>query len=105
MHLALGNGEFVSFKVRDFAAYERQTRRRLVEIARTRGATPGAVPRTGRALRHLPVERAVAGRRRHDDDLSLIAGMTKGQRRALKGAGIATRRGFAARPNSPGWTG
>jgi hypothetical protein len=32
MHLALGHGEFVSFKVRDFAAYERQTRRRLVQV-------------------------------------------------------------------------
>jgi hypothetical protein len=29
MHLALGNGEFFPFKVKDFAAYERQTRRRL----------------------------------------------------------------------------
>ena len=29
MHLALGNGEFASFKVDDFAAYERQTRRLL----------------------------------------------------------------------------
>ena len=36
-----------------------------------------------------------AGRRREDDDLSLVAGMTTGQRRALKAAGIATRRGFA----------
>ena len=29
MHLALGDGEFASFKVDDFAAYERQTRRLL----------------------------------------------------------------------------
>ena len=55
MHLALGDGEFVPFKVRDFAAYERQTRRRLVETLAA-GPTGGAVPRTGRALRHLPVE-------------------------------------------------
>src|ERR1039457_6115639 len=32
MHLALGNGEFVPFKVNDYAAYERQTRR-LLEAA------------------------------------------------------------------------
>ena len=66
MHLALGHGEFVPFKVRDFAAYERQTRRRLVEVLGG-GAAARAVPRAGRALRHLPVERAVqqtaAGRR------------------------------------------
>ena len=29
MHLALGDGEVTSFKVSEFAAYERQTRRRL----------------------------------------------------------------------------
>jgi hypothetical protein len=28
MHLALGPGELVSFRVKDFAAYERQTRQR-----------------------------------------------------------------------------
>jgi predicted RecB family nuclease len=94
MHLALGDGEFVSVKVRDFAAYERQTRRRLVEVL-------GAGPPAG--LYPEPVEHCAicrwselcAGRRRDDDDLSLVAGMTTGQRRALKAAGIATRRGFA----------
>ena len=94
MHLALGHGEFVPFKVRDFAAYERQTRRRLVEVL-------GAGPPAG--LYPEPVEHCAicrwselcAGRRREDDDLSLVAGMTAGQRRALKAAGIGTRRGFA----------
>ncbi|MGH3191269.1 MAG: hypothetical protein ACRDOL_29285, partial [Streptosporangiaceae bacterium] len=32
MWLALGRGELVPFKVADFAAYERQTRRRLAEV-------------------------------------------------------------------------
>ena len=94
MHLALGNGEFVPFKVKDFAAYERQTRRRLEEVL-------GAGPPAG--LYPEPVEHCAicrwselcAGRRRQDDDLSLVAGMATGQRRALKEAGIATRRGFA----------
>jgi hypothetical protein len=40
MHLALGNGEFASFKVNDFAAYERQTRR-LLEAAI--GGDPAAI--------------------------------------------------------------
>ena len=100
MHLALGNGEFVPFKVKDFAAYERQTRRRLVEVL-------GAGPPAG--LYPEPVEHCAicrwselcAGRRRADDDLSLIAGMTTGQRRALKAAGIATRRGFAGLAELP----
>jgi predicted RecB family nuclease len=42
-----------------------------------------------------------AGRRRDDDDLSLVAGMTTGQRRALKAAGIGTRRGFAGLAELP----
>ena len=100
MHLALGNGEFASFKVDDFAAYERQTRR-LLEAAI--GADPAA------EVYPEPVEHCAIcrwrdmcrERRRTDDDLSLVAGITTGQRRALKGAGISTRRGFAGRPGLP----
>jgi predicted RecB family nuclease len=94
MHLALGHGKFVSFKVRDFAAYERQTRRRLVEVLAT-GPPAGLYPEP---VEHCAICRwseLCGKRRRDDDDLSLVAGMTTGQRRALKGAGIATRRGFA----------
>jgi hypothetical protein len=40
-------------------------------------------------------------RRRADDDLSLVAGMTTGQRRALKSNGISTRRGFAGLAGLP----
>jgi len=100
MHLALGNGDFFPFKVKDFAAYERQTRRRLTEVL-------GAGPPAG--LYPEPVEHCAicrwsdlcAGRRRRDDDLSLVAGMMAGQRRALKAAGIATRRGFAGLAELP----
>src|SRR5580698_4101492 len=95
MYLALGGGELVPFKVRDFAAYERQTRRRLVETLAA-GPPAGLYPEP---VEHCAICRwseLCAGRRRDDDDLSLIAGMPKGQRRALKGDGIATRRGFAA---------
>jgi uncharacterized protein len=42
-----------------------------------------------------------ADRRRRDDDLSQIAGITYRQRRALKAAGITTRRGFAATADLP----
>jgi predicted RecB family nuclease len=95
MHLALGHGEFVSFKVRDFAAYERQTRRRLVEVLAA-GPPAGLYPEP---VEHCAICRwseLCSKKRRDDDDLSLVAGMTTGQRRALKAAGIATRRGFAA---------
>src|SRR5205085_850937 len=40
-------------------------------------------------------------RRRTDEDLSLVAGMTTGQRRALKGDGISTRRGLAGLAGLP----
>src|SRR5208283_612636 len=43
-------------------------------------------------------------RRRRDDDLSLVAGITKDQRRALKTAGVPTRRGLADLPVVPGTT-
>src|SRR5256886_2277829 len=100
MHLALGRGEFASFKVDDFAAYERQTQR-LLEAAI--GADPAA------EVYPEPVEHCAIcrwrdmcrERRRTDDDLSLVAGMTTGQRRALKGAGISTRRGFAGLTGLP----
>ena len=100
MHLALGNGEFASFKVNDFAAYERQTRRLLEAVI---GEDPAA------EVYPEPVEHCAicrwrelcADRRRTDDDLSLVAGMTTGQRRELKGTGISTRRGFAGLAELP----
>src|SRR6266568_1341568 len=100
MHLALGHGEFASFKVGDFAAYERQTRRLLADAVR---GDPAA------EVYPEPVEHCAIcrwrdmcrERRRSDDDLSLVAGMPAGPRRALKGAGIATRRGFAGLAGLP----
>ena len=104
MHLALGDGEFTSLKVDDYAAYERQARRLLTAfIADDDGQNSPSVPYPE------PVEHCVicrwselcAGRRRRDDDLSLIAGITAGQRRALKSAGVTTRRGFAGLARLP----
>ncbi len=100
MHLALGTREFVRFKVRDFAAYERQTRRRLEQVL-SAGPPAGLYPEP---VEHCAICRwseLCAGRRRDDDDLSLVAGMTAGQRRVLKAAGIGTRRGFAGRAELP----
>src|SRR5713101_3778789 len=100
MHLALGDGEFASFKVDDFAAYERQTRR-LLEAAV--GGDPAAEVYP-EPVGHCAICRwrdMCRERRRTDDDLSLVAGMATGQRRALKGAGISTRRGFAGLAGLP----
>ena len=100
MHLALGNGEFVPFKVNDFAAYERQTRR-LLEAAIGEDPADEVYPEP---VEHCAICRwrdMCADRRRSDDDLSLVAGMTTGQRRALKGDGTSTRRGFAGLAELP----
>ena len=104
MHLALGHGEFTAFKVSDYAAYERQTRRRLeAVIADSLGEHPPAAPYP-EPVEHCAICRwrdLCRDRRRRDDDLSLVAGMTTGQRRGLKGAGISTRREFAGLADLP----
>jgi predicted RecB family nuclease len=99
LHLALGTGELASFKVADFAAYERQTRKLLTEfIDADTGANPPA-DTYPEPVEHCAICRwsdACTARRRADDDLSLVAGITTGQRRRLKEAGVPTRRGLAA---------
>ncbi len=105
MHLALGHGELASFKVSDYAAYERQTRRVLADfIAADPGHNPPADPYP-EPVEHCAICRwspLCTSRRRHDDDLSLIAGITADQRRALKAAGVLTRRAFAGRADLAG---
>jgi predicted RecB family nuclease len=107
MHLALGQGELVPLKVGDYAAYERQARQALgAFIAADPGHNPPADPYPE------PVEHCVicrwddlcAARRRRDDDLSLVAGITKDQRRTLKASGVSTRRGLASLGVLPGRT-
>ena len=104
MHLALGNGERTALKVGDYAAYEREVRRFLAEfIAGDRGENPPSDPYPD-PVEHCAVCRwrdFCDARRRRDDDLCLIAGMTKGQRQALKAAGVPTRRGFAGLATLP----
>jgi len=103
MHLALGDGEFTPLKVDDYAAYERQARRLLAGFVAD-DASAAAEGLLAAASYPEPVEHCAicrwsercANRRRRDDDLSLIAGITAGQRRALKGAGVRTMRGFAS---------
>ena len=99
LHLALGTGEWASFKLADFAAYERQTRRLLAEfIDADSGANP-PLDTYPEPVEHCAICRwspACAARCRSDDDLSLVAGMSKGQRRRLKETGVPTRRDFAA---------
>ena len=108
MHLALGRGDLTSLKVGDYAAYERQARRALSAfIAADQGHNPPTDPYP-EPVEHCVICRWVglcAARRRRDDDLSLVAGITRDQRRALKAAGVSTRRGLAALAVVPGGNG
>jgi uncharacterized protein len=98
MRLALGSGELTPFRVKDFAAYERQAHRLFRDFVAVEPVYPS--PDTyPEPVEHCAVCRwqpVCAARRRTDDDLSLVAGMNARQRKALKTAGVATRRGLAA---------
>ena len=98
MHLELGDGERISFRVKDFSAYERQVDRLFRDLAKSKPAFPpkGTYPEP---VEHCAVCRwwqVCVERRRADDDLSRVAGMTSRQRKAMKDVGVTTRRGFAA---------
>jgi predicted RecB family nuclease len=103
MHLALGSQDLVPLRVADYAGYARQVRRLLGDFASVDVQYPPVDPYPE------PVEHCAAcrwrllcqQRRRDDDDLSLIASITTRQRKVLKQAGIATRRGFAALAEVP----
>ena len=98
MHLALGGvqGERVSFRVADYAAYYRL-------VAREFEAMLGRGPAFPPATTPEPVEHCEGCRWslecraqwRAQDDLSLVAGLTARQRRALHGIDVTTRTGLA----------
>ena len=94
MHLALGNQDLLPLRVSDYAAYTRQVRR-LLGTFTAGGAQYPPTDTYPEPVEHCAICRwriACQQQRRDDDDLSLIAGITARQRKALKEAGIATRR-------------
>ncbi|HEX9044426.1 MAG TPA: TM0106 family RecB-like putative nuclease, partial [Candidatus Limnocylindrales bacterium] len=99
MHIALGGKARAteSFRVADHMAYYRLVKRLFEDrIAGTAAYPPvGTYPDP---VEHCDVcrwDELCTIRRRADDDLSLVAGITSLQRRQLKDRGIATRRGLA----------
>ena len=92
LHLALGNGEFVPFRVADFAAYERRIRSYLGDFLHEDvGDYPDIEPYP-EPVEHCAICRwrvDCTKKRRDDDDLSLIAGMPTTQRVALKAIGVS----------------
>jgi len=111
LHVALGGSarETVVLRVGDFMAYYRRVKADFMAAADARRVGPPAYPPANTypdPVQHCDVCRWWAvcrDRRRADDDLSLVAGITGRQRRGLKKRGadlppgpVRTRRGLAA---------
>ena len=100
MHVALGGSARTveRFRVADYMAYYRQARRLFEEqVAATEPAYPPAATYP-EPVEHCDVCRwseLCTARRRADDDLSLVAGISSRQRVALKARQVPTRRGLA----------
>lgn len=113
LHVVLGGRSRPtdSLRVADFMAYYRRVKAEFAAAVgldpdgRTRADAPAPVyPVTAsypEPVEHCDVCRwnpACRAQRRRDDDLSLVAGATSRQRRALKARGVATRRALASLP-------
>ena len=103
MHLALGGvqGERVSFRVADYAAYYRLVAREFEAMFGQGSAFPLAT--TPEPVEHCEVCRwsqECKAQWRVQDDLSLVAGLTSRQRRALQSITVFTRTGLAE-PTEP----
>ena len=97
LHVVLGGSARAVERLRvdDYMAYYRGARDRFLAAVARRPArrVPAArdVPGAGRSLRRLSLGRRMRRQRRRDDDhLSLVAGISARQRRALAERGIAT---------------
>ena len=96
MHLALGGGEGrvdASFRVAEYAAYYRAVRRRFEAHADAPSAT---YPEPVEHCAICDWSRSCADRRRADDHLSLVAGITRGQRRRLVERDVTTMAALGA---------
>jgi predicted RecB family nuclease len=105
MHVALGGSarEVARHRVPDYMAYYRAVKAafeaRVAADGGHAGATYPPLATYPEPVEHCDVCRwsvVCAGRRRADDDLSLVANAPTRLRRALKGRGVASRRGLAA---------
>ena len=119
LHVALGGSarETVTLRVDDYMAYFRRVKADFLAAAGARGAAYPPDATYPEPVEHCDVCRwwaDCADRRRGDDDLSLVAGISARQRRALKElpanqppGPIATRRGLAGLvlPLGPGYGG
>ena len=96
MHLALGGDgseSSASFRVAEYAAYYRAVRRRFEAHA---ASPPDTYPEPVDHCGVCEWKQACAGRRRDDDHLSLVAGITRGQRARLAEREVTTMAALGA---------
>ena len=96
MHLALGGGDgrgHASFRVVEYSAYYRAVRRGFEAHAE---APPETYPEPVEHCGLCEWKQSCAERRRADDHLSLVAGITRGQRARLAERGVTTMRALGA---------
>jgi len=100
LHIVLGGSahETASYRVADFMAYYRRVKAEFEAAVATGEAVYPVTATYPEPVEHCDVCRWVVdckAQRRADDDLSLVAGITARQRRALKERAIAKRRELA----------
>ena len=96
MHLALGGGGSenpASFRVAEYAAYYRAVRRRFEAHA---ASPPDTYPEPVEHCGICEWQQSCAERRRTDDHLSLVAGITRGQRSRLVEQEVTTMAALGA---------
>ena len=96
MHLALGGNDGpqeASFRVVEYSAYYRAVRRRFEAHA---AEPPDTYPEPVDHCALCDWKQGCADRRRTDDHLSLVAGITRNQRRRLADRGVTTMAGLGA---------
>ncbi len=98
VHLALGGpaASTHTFRVADYAAYFRSIKGRFLQHVHS---APAVLPRAAEPVPHCDLcawQGACDGERREVDHLSLVAGISKSQRRALVERGVATMAGLAS---------
>jgi predicted RecB family nuclease len=93
MHVVLGTNEAVPFALRDFAAYYRAVRSRFLRMVDEKRET---YPYPVAHCRLCGYTAACDQRWRHDDHLSLVAGIRRDQVVRLNTAGVTTVKDLAA---------
>ena len=91
MHVVLGDGTLRSFRVDEFAAYQRAARGRLEErVALPPNGSTATYPYRNEHCGLCVWDAQCSARRRRDDSLSEVSGLSRLQERRLRSAGITT---------------